>query len=245
MESFNLQTADGLALYGEYRSPETPRALVVVAHGIGEHCGRYTPLADALVASGLAVLTYDHRGHGRSEGQRAFIRSWDQYDNDLALAVAEARRRSPSVPWFLLGHSLGGAIVLDYLVCDYAKPAGVIASAPALGTPGISSALLFLARIASRIAPRLSLDTGLDADNLSRDPVVVEAYRCDPLVHGKGTARLGTELTRAQKRIFDGLGSIDVPLLFIYGDSDKIAAREPIERALAADRAPAGGPAGH
>jgi alpha-beta hydrolase superfamily lysophospholipase len=123
--------------------------------------------------------------------------------------------------------------VLDYLVCDYEKPAGVIASAPALGTPGISPALLLLARLASRIAPRLSMDTGLDAENLSRDPSVVESYRSDPLVHGKGTARLGTELTRAQNRIFERLANISIPLLLVYGESDEIAAREPIERALA------------
>lgn len=234
MESFQLKTTDGMSLYGEYRAPATPRASVIIAHGIGEHCGRYAPLADALAVADLAVLTYDHRGHGRSDGQRGFIRSWDEYDDDLALAISEARRRATAVPFFLLGHSLGGAIVLDYLVRDYEKPSGVIASAPALGTPGISPVLLFIARVASRIAPRLSMNTGLDADNLSRDPAVTEAYRSDPLGHEKGTARLGTELARAQKRIFERIGSVDVPLLLVHGEADEIASREPIERALAA-----------
>lgn len=234
METLQLQSADGMRLHAEYRAGDQPRASVVVAHGIGEHSGRYAGLADALSAAGFAVMIYDHRGHGRSDGQRAFIRSWDEYDSDLALAVAEARRRAPDVPFFLLGHSLGGAMVLDYLVGEYEKPAGVIASAPALGTPGVSPVLLLLARIMSRIAPRFSMDTGLDDENLSRDRTVVEAYREDPLVHGKGTARLATELTRAQRRIFAGIGAVDVPLLLTYGDADRIAPREPIERLLSA-----------
>jgi alpha-beta hydrolase superfamily lysophospholipase len=124
-------------------------------------------------------------------------------------------------------------MVLDYLVGEYEKPAGVIASAPALGTPGVSPAVLFLARLMSRIVPRFSMDTGLETQNLSRDASVIEAYQSDPLVHGKGTARLATELTRAQQRIFDRIGTSDVPILLAYGDSDRIAPRAPIERLLA------------
>lgn len=234
METFQLTTTDGINLHAEYRCGDGPRAGLVVAHGIGEHSGRYAELAETLAASGLAVLTYDHRGHGSSPGQRAFVRSWDEYDSDLALAVSEVRRRAPDLPLFLFGHSLGGAMVLHYLVRPYERPAGVIASAPALGTPGVSPVLLLLARIMSRLIPRFSMDTGLDDENLSRDPSVIETYRADPLVHGKGTARLATELTRAQNDIFAGIGVIDVPLLLAYGDADRIAPREPIERLLSA-----------
>ena len=234
METLQLCARDGTTLYGEYRSPASPCASLIVAHGIGEHSGRYVELADTLAASGIAVLTYDHRGHGRSDGQRAFIRSWQEYDSDLGLAVAEAQHRAQAVPFFLLGHSLGGTIVLHYLVGEYPKPAGVIASAPALGTPGVSPFLLLLARLMSRVVPRFSMDTGLDLENLTRDQAVIDACESDPLVHGKGTARLATELTRAQEQIFDGIGGVDLPLLLAYGDSDRIAPREPIERLLVA-----------
>ena len=217
----------------------SPRAVLVVAHGFGEHSGRYAELASFLADSGVTVVAHDLRGHGRSGGRRGHVGRWAEYRSDLRAVIDSATEGDP-LPLFLYGHSVGGTVVLEYTVAaakdpraDFALPRAVIASAPALGTPGISPALIAISRALSAVWPGLSLDTKLDATAISRDAAVVDAYRGDPLVHSMGSTRLGTELSAAQSAIFAGASSFPVPLLVTYGSADRLAPREPIERLVA------------
>jgi alpha-beta hydrolase superfamily lysophospholipase len=208
-----------------------PVAALVLVHGLGEHCGRYQNLVDYLVPRGVALYGFDLRGHGRSAGQRGHIDSWDEMRGDLSHFLHYAKRaEGGDRPLFLLGHSLGGLIVLEYgLHADRAAPAlaGVIASAPGLSAGGLSPLLILLARVLSRFQPGLTLKTGLDATTLSRDPAVVTAYQEDPLVHGLGTPRLTTESLAAIDRVFAAAPGWRAPLLTIYGTADRLVPPEP------------------
>jgi alpha-beta hydrolase superfamily lysophospholipase len=178
---------------------------------------------------GISVMAFDLRGHGLSEGKRGLVLSWKEFREDVRAAAAEMSRRNPTLPLFILGHSLGGAIVLDYIQDAEIKPRGAVISAPALGTPGISPLLLAVAGMLSAVAPRLVFSTGLDSDAISSIPEECQKYRDDPLVHGKACVRLSTELKAAQNRIFERAASMITPLLLTHGSADRIAPLEPVE----------------
>ena len=197
--------------------------MVVIVHGLGEHSGEYEHVVERLVTAGFVVSGFDLRGHGRSPGKRAFIRYWDDYRQDLGAFLDVISAEYPRRPRFLLGHSLGGIIVLDYAIRAPEGLQGVMALAPAIGDLGISPAKRVLARVISRIRPSFSLGTGLDPSAISRDPAVVAAYRSDPLVHDRGTARLGVEAERTVDFIQSHAADLRVPLLIQHGEDDRIA----------------------
>ena len=130
-EKFN--GVDGCQLYYKSWEPEeTLKAKLIIVHGAGEHIDRYENLVNALPESGYVVVGYDQRGHGRSEGQRGHINSWDEYRGDLEVFIDEVNQMYPEIPVFVLGHSLGSLIVLDYIIHQTEGIKGAIISGTAL-----------------------------------------------------------------------------------------------------------------
>lgn len=217
----------GLELYYQRWRPEgEPKAALPIVHGFGEHSGRYSNVVDWFVPKGYAVYAFDLRGHGRSPGQRGYINRWAEFREDFKAFVGLVREQEPGQTLFPLRHSFGGPIVLEYVLRYPEGLAGVIASAPDLGEVGISPFLITLSRILSRIWPRFTMDTKLDAAALSRDPEVVKAYREDPLVHSMGTARLGTERTAAIEWTQAHAAEMEVPCLIVHGGADRLVSPE-------------------
>jgi alpha-beta hydrolase superfamily lysophospholipase len=206
--------------------PATPKAALVLAHGLGEHSGRYTNLIGELNSRNYAVYACDHRGHGQSPGQRAHIDSWEDYRIGIRSLLKYTSTAHPGLPIFLMGHSLGGLIVLEYTLHEAPAIQGLIASAPALSTAGISPVIRLASQLLSRIAPAFSLKTGLDARAVSRDVAVQEAYLADPLNSGVGTPRLATETFAAISRAFGHAGELRIPLLIVHGEADPIVPAE-------------------
>ena len=218
-----FQGADHLDLFYQcWRPTGAARATLAIVHGFGEHSSRYSNVVNHFVPRGYAIYGFDHRGHGRSPGQRGHINAWREYREDVRAFVQMVAARESQRPLFLWGHSLGGLIVLEYALHYPDGLRGVIASAPLLGQAGVSPILHVLARVLSRIAPRFSLSTGLDATTLSRDPAVVQAYTSDPLVHSLATPRLGTEITAAQQWTLAHANEWRVPLLIFFGTADRL-----------------------
>lgn len=205
---------------------EPPCAVLAIVHGFGEHSGRYSTVVERLTARGYVVYGFDHRGHGRSPGQRGHIDAWAEFRQDVAAYLRLIAREEPAMPLFLMGHSLGGLIVLEYALRHPEGLCGVIASGPALGQPGLSPALLMLSRLLSRVWPRFSMDTKLDAATLSRDPAALQAHRDDTLVHSRGSARLGTEVSAAAAWTQAHAGDLRVPLLIVHGGADRLVPPE-------------------
>lgn len=208
--------------YQRWRPAGEPRAALAIVHGFGEHSGRYMNVVNHLVPRGYAVYGFDLRGHGRSPGQRGYINTWAEYREDTQSFLRLVAEQEPNRPLFLMGHSMGGLIVLEYVLHHPEGLKGVIASAPVLGQAGVSPILFFLSRVLSRVYPRFSLSTGLDATTISRDPAVVKAYQIDPLVHSLATPRLGTEITAAQEWTLAHAGDLRVPFLLFFGTADRL-----------------------
>ena len=221
--------AGGLELYyqGWWREPG-PRASVALVHGVGEHSSRYANVVVPLVDDGYAVYAYDQRGHGRSPGPRVHIDRWAEYRDDLAAFLRLVGEQAPGRPLVVYGHSMGSLVVLDYLLeaSDEDRPSGLTAavvSGVPLEPAGVGSPLLIaVARLLSGVRPRQSVELGLDAAALSRDLEVVAAYRADPLVTSRATVRWGTESLDTVRRIKSGMSRIDVPLLVLHGEADRL-----------------------
>jgi alpha-beta hydrolase superfamily lysophospholipase len=216
---------DGLALYYQAWLPPSPhRAALINLHGLGDHSGLYPSIAAHFPMRGFAVYAFDMRGNGRSPGQRAYLESWADYRGDLHAFIARVREWEPGLPLFLLGHSLGGLVVLDYALHFPAGLSGVMAAAPPLGTVGVPRLLMMLGRVMSRVWPRFSLEVGMDLSGLARNPAVIETVLSDPLFHRRGTARLSTEVTAAIARVQSRAGELAVPLLILHGSADRMVA---------------------
>lgn len=228
-----LDGVGGVRLFHRSWEPATAERAVLMVHGMGEHSGRYADAAHALVDEGLAVHALDLRGHGRSRGRRGNVRRFD----DVLRDVDRLRRRltgEGGLPGgvVLLGHSLGGLVVLRCLQ-ELPSPEviGAVAVAPfvelAAPVPGWK---LTLGRLADRWLPGLTLDSELDADLLMRDPGEREAYRTDPLVHDRISARLWGEMLRESRRLREEAGRTDRPVLLQLPGEDRVVDAEAARR---------------
>lgn len=218
--SDTIRSGDGLTLFYRAWRPATPRASLVLSHGYAEHSGRYAALAEALAGHGFAVYAPDHRGHGHSEGERANVRRFGSYAQDLRSLVTTI----PQEPRFLLGHSMGGAIAALLALEHPRLIGGLILSGPFLeNATQVSPLLMALSGLVSRLLPSLptlKLDTSL----LSRDPEVVRSYENDPLVYTGGTkARLGAQMIAAGAEVLRRAGKLRLPTLILHGAADRIA----------------------
>ena len=217
-------TPDGVSLYYQCWVPANRRARAVLVnlHGLGDHSGLYPSLAAHFPLRDIALYAYDMRGNGRSPGQRAYVRSWHVYLDDLHAFLLRVREWEPDLPVFVLGNSLGGLVVLEYALDHPGEVSGVIAAAPPLGKLGVPRPLMALGRVMSRIWPRFSLEVGMDLSGLARDPKVIESVVADPLFHRRGTARLSTEVTGAIERVQARAADFAVPLLLLHGSADRM-----------------------
>ena len=214
----------GLVLYAQsWRPGGTPRGVVALVHGIGEHSGRYGSLVDRLLDCGFAVCGFDHRGHGKSPGRRGHIDSWSQYREDVAAFLRHCRKHVPDCPMFLYGHSMGALIVLDYALVHEKGVEGLVVSGVPLQPSGVAKRhLIAVARILSRVLPAFSIQLGLDVRGISRDPATLKAYRNDPLVHPRASMRWGTEILATIDRVRSRVNEIRLPILILHGGADPI-----------------------
>ncbi len=230
---------DGLPLYYQAWLPlQQRRAVLVNLHGLGDHSGLYPTIASHLPPHGIAVYAYDMRGNGRSPGQRAYLRRWEEYREDLHAFLVRVREWEPGVPIFVLGHSLGGLVVLDFAMQHPEMLGGAIAAAAPLGKLGVPPLLMALGRMMSRVWPRFSLEVGMDLSGLARDPAVVETVLADPLFHRRGTARLSTEVTAAIDRVQAQAATLSLPLLVLHGSDDRMVPPEGSRRFFSKVRYP-------
>jgi lysophospholipase len=201
---------------------DAARGAIVLVHGAGEHSGRYGHVVARLVDEGYAVHASDHRGHGRSDGSRAFIADMNDVVADVNSLVDRAVVAQPGAPVFMLGHSMGGLIGLRYALVHQERLNGLILSAALAAIEAVPKPLELIGRALSVIAPRAPL-IAIDASLVSRDPAVVAAYRSDPLVHhGKLPARTAAQLADAVASFPATVGSITVPTLILYGTADRL-----------------------
>lgn len=218
----------GLELFTQSWLPDgSAKAAIILVHGLGEHSSRYPHVVNHLVSQGFAIYSFDHRGHGRSAKKLgAHVNNWAEYRGDVQAFIQYVRQQAPALPLFLMGHSMGGLIVLEYTLHHPEGLRGVIASAPAVGAVDANPLLLFVGRILSKIKPDFLIESQLDANSISRDPAEVRTYENDPLVTGKVSARWSTEFTGAIKWTRENAARFQPPLLIIHGEGDTLVPPE-------------------
>lgn len=202
-------------------------ARVVAVHGLGEHAGRYDGLARALVPRGYAVLAYDQRGHGASGGRRGHVADFELFLDDLERASAEAELRlAGSGAPFLLGHSMGGLVVLRHLQTRRPPTPGAVLSAPWLVTRRqVPAWKRLVAAFLRSVAPALALPEPIPTEHLTRDEEEARAYASDPLVHRLITAGLWYEARAAQERALEvGIDPAVPTLVLVPGDDPVVDA---------------------
>ncbi len=205
--------------------PDTIRGLCIIAHGLGEHSGRYEHVARALGERDLASFALDHRGHGQSGGKRGHVLSFSEYLFDLDNFRRLIEERFSELPRFLIGHSMGGLIAAHYAAKHGAGLSGLVLSSPALRVdvkePEIK---LALGKLMSRVLPGLTMGNGLDPEMISHDKEVVAAYKNDPLVHDRVSARWFTEFTSAIEAVHECAHQISTPVLLMQSGEDELVA---------------------
>ena len=166
------------------------RGVVIVVHGLGEHAGRYEQVALQLNEWGFAVRGYDQCGHGESGGARGSLPTDTRLLDDLADIIDSTRARMrPGTPLILLGHSMGGLVVGRFVSLGLRPVDGLIMSSPALNA-GMNAFQKFLVSLLPKLSPNLRVGNGVKPQYISHDPAVVAAYRADPMVHDRISARL-------------------------------------------------------
>jgi acylglycerol lipase len=201
----------------------TPRAAVVIVHGALEHSGRYRWVADELNEADFAAYALDLRGHGRSGGRPGYLGRMGHLVYDVERLVELARVRHPNVPLFMLGHSLGGLVALEYLTRDTLPVDGLVLSGTGIDVSAVPPAQMLIAKAFSSITPKVSI-FAFDGEGVSRDPEVLAAYRADPLnFHGKVPMRTVGELFASPNRVIPLLPSITLPVLILHGGEDPVA----------------------
>jgi alpha-beta hydrolase superfamily lysophospholipase len=218
-----FQSHDGTQLHERVWPAEgTALASVVIAHGYGEHIGRYDETGRKLAAAGFHVRGLDLRGHGQSGGVRAYCNRFDEYVEDVDAEVTRAR--AEGLPVFLLGHSFGGLVAPFYALAHPDALAGLVLTSPfwKLALP-VPAAKVWAGKIASRLLPKLSLPAGLKGADVCRDPEIAALYDRDPLNNKNATARWFTESAAAQQALSTRASQLTLPVLLVVGEADLVA----------------------
>ncbi len=224
METFVLPSS----LYGEIHPVENPHAVILFCHGLGEHFGRYDVLINYFNKAGFVCAGSDHIGHGKSPGKRGDASSYDLFLNEIDDLKAQVKSRYKELPIVLYGHSMGGNIVLNYLS---RRPTdditAAVVSSPWITLPAkVPTAKQLLADIMYHIYPSFTAPNGLDPSGVSHDPVIVENYVNDPLVHDKISVRLFKAMYEHGEKLLEGTEVLDTPTLLIHGTADPMTAHK-------------------
>lgn len=226
MEEFQLKVAS-YHLHAKLHPCDSPRGVVIVCHGLGEHFGRYDAVTSPLSKAGFICIGADHPGHGQSTGKRGDLTPFHAlYDEILAL-VEIAHSRYKGLPVFLYGHSFGGNMALGFLLRFPEVFKAAIITSPWITLPAkVPWYKQLLAAIVGSFAPGTTAPNGLDPKGISQDEQVVKSYLEDPLVHDKISVRLFDSATENATYILHHARQLATPTLVFHGSSDPITSAE-------------------
>ena len=232
LKDFFIKTSDSLQLYTIIEKNPDPRGAVVIVHGLNEYQGRYDEFAAYLFSQGFSVYRFDHRGHGLSEGPRAFFPERDTMVEDIATIVEMAVKDNEGIPVFLLGHSMGGLGVDLYGTKYPGRVCGIIT---------IGGWLYDDSNAASRVYDMDPTDyIAIMGADICSDQAVIDRYMADPLIGKKTSAGLYQTCLSAQKWMWANIEKFTDPVLILQGGDDKITpeytSRDFFDKLKAADK---------
>jgi len=222
-ETGTFKGKGGIELFFQEWTVPSPKAMLVVVHGLGEHSGCYDNLLDAVSGDGISVYACDSRGFGRSAGKRGCLSSFMDYVDDQKIFVDTLKSANPKLPLLMLGHSLGGLIVFKYALEYGSSISGVILSSPAFVFTGkVAGWKKALAKLFSTLKPDFSLPAGSDFTGISHDPEYIKSCKNDPLLHNMVSARLYTEFKKTSSECMSRAFEFNLPILIFHGNADPI-----------------------
>ncbi|MFA5165129.1 MAG: lysophospholipase [Candidatus Omnitrophota bacterium] len=206
--------------------PGDPKAVVVLAHGLGEHSLKYGYFGEMLYSSGIAAFLYDQRGHGRSQGRRVYAADFGDYVSDLRQMVGIAKVEALCDKVFIVGLSMGGLLALEYAIkYGTGKDAikGVAVSAPALKLKAPPSGVeKGIVEFIALFMPRLTTPNRIPFEWLTHDKQLMKDTKEDKLSQRVISFGLYIEMTKAMRFVSGNIGKLEVPALFMQGTDDKV-----------------------
>jgi alpha-beta hydrolase superfamily lysophospholipase len=218
-----FSSQDGTSIYWKAWLPDgAPKALIHLIHGYAEHIDRYDNVVNELIPAGYAVFGNDHRGHGKSQGRRGHVSNFQEFiDDERQFALEVIKTQFPDALYFVLGHSMGSLIAMNYVEQFPDGIKGLILSGTG-SQPGkdIPKILITVTKVLSKILPAVHVKSPLPPEFISRDPDVVKAYVDDPLVYNVITPRLAHEMNRYVVLGAQNAFKIKTPVLIQLGSQD-------------------------
>lgn len=223
----SFKSKDNHRIYYQTWKAKKPKGVLIFVHGLNEHSGRYQNPINHFVKAGYTLYLLDQRGHGKSDGPRSFIADFNSFLEDLDQFTKLVAKKEAGLPLFMVGHSMGGQIVLNY-VGKYNPPLkGFLTSSANIQMAiRVSAIKKKLGLLAAKIIPSFSLLNEVDPKWISRDPEVVRAYKKDPLVSKKLTLSLASAILRNQEKLMGLASKIKLPAFLMHSGDDHICAAE-------------------
>lgn len=235
MNTLNVVSKDGAAIqvYVYKTEEKTPKGIVIVSHGFGEHYGVYVELARHLERAGYACILFDQRGHGvypdNVKKRFGVIKSYQCFLDDIDAIAAQARNIMPNVPLILYGHSMGGNIVINYLLKVDSRYACAVLESPWLGlSKGPSPLIISLVKLASHVVPDVTIVNKLTVSDISSDPVRSQCYVTDQLYHNRISLRMFTGIDNGCKYALENAARFPVPAFIAYAANERIISNKAI-----------------
>ncbi|MFD0696668.1 alpha/beta hydrolase [Paenibacillus sp. GCM10027628] len=212
----------GVELFYRVIEPKsTPKGAVIALHGHGDHSGGLNNIFEKLSENNYLTYAFDLRGHGKSSGTRGYIRTWDEYIGDLHAFRELVASEVPQLPLYMMAHSLGGVISLDYSLYHGEGISGLVLIAPAISYELKPSEKLLIA-LMSKLKPNLTIKNSSNYQLLTQDLEIQNRLKSDLLRHNTVTPGLGRGLMQAVQRLESSAGSIKMPILLQYGLGDEV-----------------------
>lgn len=218
------KTSRNKEIFSWYIQPVSkPKAVILLVHGFGEYSWRYKHWANKFAYTGYAFVSWDHCGHGLSDGRPGFIRNYEQFLLEIDLAITKTKELFPDIPIILYGHSMGGNIAINYAIRRTSPISLLIITSPWLELanplPKYQEILIVLLMI---LLPRVTLKAPIKAEQISHDEEEVTKYRTDKLIHGIITPKLLMSIKVAGKYAQKNANKIKIPTLLMHGNADSI-----------------------
>lgn len=223
--NFAWKASDDLEIKGFGWEIDNPQAVLCIVHGMGEHAQRYEELAGFYNQNQLAVIAFDHRGHGTSPGPRGHVRDYDVLLESVDTLLEKAKEKYPNKPLIVYGHSMGGNIAVNHALRGKAKAdvAAYVITAPWLKLSFDPPAVkLLIGKLMRKVYPRFTEKTALDASKLSHVSAAVEAYKADPLVHDSMSTSFFFSCHEAAAWALENTDKLKTPMLIMHGEDDTI-----------------------
>ncbi len=213
--------------FGQYWRSEEVKSVILILHGLGEHSGRFTEVAENLVNNGYGVIAFDHFGHGKTSGKRGHNPGYEYVLDSIGQFIQKTKELFENKDIFLYGHSMGGNAVLNYMLSRDSQVKGVIATSAflklAFQPPGWK---LFFGKLIQKIAPSVTLDNEVNSSSISRDPEEVKRYENDSLVHNRVSPNFSLSFIERGAWAIENANLLKKPILLLHGTDDKLISCE-------------------